>query len=89
MECGLVCQRLFNGEVLRLYTVSITTFFSHIVRSLTGPLGPAQHLLEYENVALSPLTIHTKYHGPPSPAVDEAWEDLYESQCPPLSGLLP
>jgi len=45
---------------------------------VTRNLAPVQDILEYETRLFSPALANiSQYSGPPSEAVDQAWEDLY------------
>ena len=47
---------------------------------ITGKPGPVQDILEYETKVFLHTSDTSPYHGPPSDAVDQAWEDLYSCE---------
>jgi len=47
---------------------------------------PAENVIRHANQAFSPVTYTSKYHGPPTDAVDDAWTDLYKDALSAIPG---
>lgn len=47
------------------------------MHSTPNTTAPAQDAIWHENIVFAKMTEKTKWHGPPGPEVDLAWEGLY------------
>ena len=54
---------------------------------VTGKPAPVEDILEYSTRLFSRTSDISLYNGPPSEAVDQAWEDLYNCESFPVNAL--